>query len=190
MAQDFYEITTPPATDPITFALAAAWGRDIESADTTLVESLITAVTELFQSMTNRILVTTLITGKFDNFCYSSYEVYPFIEIRRSPLISISEVRVNSVASTDYELKETSGFARLLFNPVPVLDVEAYPIEVDFSVGYGNAAAVPDDIKTALEQWVLFFYENRGDSSPDKKQTIPFVSKHILKKYRILNTYG
>jgi len=178
------------SVNPLAFPAVQDWGRDIDSADEELVNSLIAAVTELFQSMTNRIFITSEFTGKFANLCYSSYEPYPFIEIRRSPLVSISELRVNGVANTDYVIKESSGFARVLFTTTPILDVEAYPIEVDFVAGYGTQDQIPGDVKTALQQWVLFFYENRGDVSPDAKQTMPFVVRHILKKYRIVNTYG
>jgi len=267
MQNDFYEVTTPATEQPIDFPTASEWCRDIELADTALVTALIESDVEFLESMTNRVFVKRSITGKFAEFCLSPYENYPFVEIRRSPLVSISEVRLNGVAldSSDYLLKESSSFARLWYLGSENVDTDlAYPIEIDFVAGYGDGSAIsitsisrvgslvtvvtssahnfvsnifaliagaveteyngnhqitvvdgttftyvisstpstpatgtltvewviPELIKTMVEQMVLFHYENRGDISTDARQQIPFVAKQIIKKYRIVNTYG
>jgi uncharacterized phiE125 gp8 family phage protein len=190
MPCDFYQVTTPPAADPILFAAASAWCRDIDIADTTIVDQLISAATLLVESQTNRVLESRTITGKFDCFKTSKFECKQFVELRRAPLVSVETVTVNGdvLPSADYILKESSAFARILFQNSFVLDTDlAFAIEVSFVAGY---AAVPADIITAIEQLVLFWYENRGDVSTDKKQLIPLVTKQIIKQNRILNTFG
>lgn len=192
MSQDFYKIIVP-AAELLDFDTASKWCRDINVADTDLVNILISSATELIEGIMNRNFVTRTTIGKFDCLSSSKYEPKPFIEVRRAPLIAISEIRVNGsvVSSSEYALKESDGFSRILFLTEPDLDADLpYPIEVDFTAGYGAAADVPDDIVTAVEQMVLFWYENRGDVSTDKKQKMPFVTRAIINKYRIVNTFG
>lgn len=189
---DFYIVTDPPAETPVTFSESSEWCRDIEDADEDLATALIAAATNILEKMTNRVFIKRSITGKFAGLCLSLYEIKPFVEIRRSPLIQIDTVRINGdiVAATEYELKESSSFSRLLFPNGPTLDTDSpFPIEVAFQAGYGDAIELPGDIKTMVQQTVLFWYENRGDISPDEKQPLPFVVKQILKSYRIVNTF-
>ena len=191
--QDLYSVTTPASEQPIVFNTASNWCRDIAVADTTLVTSLIAACTDIFESQSNRVFVQRSITGKFDCFQSTRLEYKPFVEIRRSPLVSVFEVRVNGDALdlSEYVVKDSQGFSRILFLGSHTLDEDlAYAIEVDFVVGYGAAADVPEDVKTAIQQWILLLYENRGDISTDVKQKMPFVTYHILKKYRIVNSFG
>jgi len=168
------------------------------ATDTALVTALIVAATIRLEKMTNRLFVERTITGKFDSVCSSIYEPLPYIEIKRSPLISVSSVTANGVAlveGTDYYIKNKSSFSRILIESSIDTNFNAslnmpYPIEVSFVAGYGAAANVPEDIKTAIQQLVLFWYENRGDVSTDAEQEMPFETKMIMKGYRIVNAYG
>ena len=190
MNPDFYEIKTAPAGDPVSFAEASAWARDINVADTALVTSLISAATLQLESMTNRVFVSREITGSFSWFEVSNYEKLPYIEVRRSPLIDINFVYINGevVPSDDYIIKKNSGFSRILFKESYTLDDDvAYPIVIIFTAGY---ASVPDNIKACIKQIVLFWYENRGDISTYEKMKLPFVAMPIIRQYRIVNTFG
>ena len=194
---DFYEIKTASATEPITLPEAKAFGRDIDSTDDDIVTGLIEAARFQLESMTNRVFVTRTFTGKFTGFCESAFEDLLYVELRRSPLISVVSVKINGdlqTVTTDYLVKEKSGFSRVLFQTPATsitLDVDdPYPIEIEFTAGYGAAADVPENILTSVKQLVLFWYENRGDVSTDKKQLIPFVVRQIMKQYRIVNSYG
>ena len=92
---------------------------------------------------------------------------------------------------TDFLTKDTSSYARLLFTEaLAIADEVAYPIEVEFIAGYGAVVDVPEAIKTAIKQYVLFLYENRGDVAPDSKRGLPIEVETILRKYRIVNTFG
>lgn len=190
--QDFYSAAQPAET-VISFSESAEWCRDINAADTSLATALIKTCTNLFESQTNRIFVQRAITGKFSYLNMNAYELKKFIEIRRAPLISITQVRINGsvLSSSEYALKQTNDFSKILFLNTVSLDYDLpYPIEVDFLAGYGAASAVPEAVKTAIKQWVLFLYENRGDISTDAKQKMPLVTYHIMKSYRILGTFG
>lgn len=189
---DFYELTTPASVQPVLFADASEWARDIDTTDQTLVESLIEAATDLVESQTNRVFESRTFTGKFDCLNSSKFEPFSFIELRRSPLISVTSVSINGttlVEDTDYIVKEKSSFSRILFIvTTDTLDTDLpYPIEVVFIAGYST---VPEDVITAIKQIVLYWYENRGDVSTDGQLKIPLVSSAIIRKNRIVNTYG
>jgi len=267
MIDDFYEVTTDPLGYPVLFSDAAEWGRDIPEEDQSSVEALIGLSTKIAERITNRNFVDRSITGKFSSLWSSKFERHSFVQIRRAPLKSVDEVRVNgsAILSTEYIVKNTGSFPLVLFKNGLDLDSDyAYPIEIDFKVGYGCGTALsissltlvgttvtavtetphyfsdgdkptiagaeeteyngqfpvtvvddntftyeitgspttpatgtitssisqPDWVKIAIQQLVLFWYENRGDVMADGKQSLPNVAKAILKQHRILNTFG
>jgi uncharacterized phiE125 gp8 family phage protein len=190
---DFYELKTPPSGFPVDFTKTSQWCRDIDTTDTDLVNELIEASTDSIEKATNRVFIERTYTGKFSNTCISQFELYPYIEIRRSPLNSITNIKVNGdiLDTEDYLLKESQGFSRILFLNSLDLDFElTYPIEVEFIAGYGDESTVPGNIKVAIQQYVLFLYENRGDVIPTGKNQFPLVTHKIVKKNRIVNSYG
>ena len=87
------------------------------------------------------------------------------------------------------------GFSRVLFengifDASPDLNVP-YPLKITFTAGYGAAADVPSDIKTALKAHIAFMYENRGDAIAEGDLSMPLETKAIYKgKYQIINTFG
>lgn len=184
----YYEVTTPAASEPIGFNDAELWCRGISSADTELVNSLITTATEEIEAATNQVLISRNISGFFTRLCESDYEEYSYVELKRSPLDAVSSVLVNGeiLDSSNYVVKKQYGYSRILFfEDLELEDNLAYPIEVQFSAGFGDAAAIPQQLKVAIQQHVLYLYENRGDISPDSKQTFPFVTKSIIRKNRL-----
>ncbi len=194
MITDFYNVSIPPVGEPITFDEASDWCRDIDVADTALVESLIAAAVEYCENYVNRIFVERTIVGNFTVYSASKFEPYAYIELRRSPLISVDEIRINGdiIDPADYIVGESLSFSRVLFPSILSLDYTdtKYPIQATFQAGYGAKDSQPGWVETAIKQLVLFWYENRGDVAPDKKQLMPFVLKAILNQRRILNTYG
>jgi uncharacterized phiE125 gp8 family phage protein len=163
--------------------------------DDALLQGLILAVTDLGQKYTNRIFVETAFQGSFDCLQMTKYENSPFLDIKRAPLGTITAFEIytngNWTAFTDYLVKPTNSFSRILFpNGVIVSDYTVpYIIRISFPAGYGALAVVPEGIKTALKQHVAFFYENRGDTAPDGGKGIPAEVKALYSKYRILATY-
>lgn len=195
MIDDLYTVSTPAAEEPITLAETKEWLRVSTTDDDALITALITAVRQLGEKYCNRIFVTTAIEAYFSDLNYSNQEAYGFVQVRRSPLISITTVSVYSsgsyTATTDYQLKNSSGFPRLIFeNGInPDLD-QIFPLKVEASFGYGAASVVPEEIKTALKMHVAFLYENRGDVVAQGNLHMPLETKGIYSRhYRILNTF-
>lgn len=193
---DYYEITVPAASSLLTVAETKDFLRVDNTADDVLIEVLILAATNQGEKYTNRRFIARTVTGFFSGFDLSQFEQYPFITLRRAPLSAINTVKVmlngslTDIAATDYQLKKSSGFARILFlASIPADDVP-YPVEVGFDIGYGTPGNVPADIKIAVKQYISFLYENRGDVQPEGGKGMPVEVKAIYSKYRILNTYG
>ena len=110
MSNDFYEIKTAPSSDPIVFSESSDWCRDLDSSEQDLLESLISSATDLVESMTNRVFVQRTFTGYFSYFSTSKYEHLPFVQIKQSPLLEISSVKINDevIDPEDYILKRKS----------------------------------------------------------------------------------
>lgn len=198
MIDDFYTVTTPPSDTPISLTEAKAHCKIEVSDDDSLITSLIGAVTSMGELYTNRCFVQRTIECDFSGFDYSRLEAYPFVAIRRSPLITISSLQVivdgSLEAFTDYAVKKMPSFSRLIFkNGTSGVSVDAdvpLPWKVTFTAGYGASSSVPYDIKQALLAHVAFLYENRGDAVSDGKLRMPLETKAVYDgKYRIIHTF-
>lgn len=198
MIVDYYNVTTAPTTAPITLAEAKAFCRVDVSTDDTLITALIDAVVEIGEKFTNRCFVTRTIEGFYSGLDSSRLETTYFLNVRRAPLITISDLEYYSDAAytsfTDYTLRQSNGFSRILFTngaSDAVIDTDAiYPWKLTFTAGYGAASDVPQAIKQALLAHVNFLYENRGDVVADGKIGMPLETKAIYSgKYRIIDTF-
>jgi uncharacterized phiE125 gp8 family phage protein len=200
MADDLYTVTVAATDDPISLEETKEFLR-IDAAitvDDNFIQGLIKAAVIDGEKFTNRCFVTRTFLGELSQLDRSECEAYPYIQIRRAPLVSIASIKAvfdgtpTTVSTDDYEIKNTSAFPRVLFVETGNISVDkvAYPLQVTFNAGYGAAKDVPDDIKTALKMHILFLYENRGDVDTESKLTMPRASRALYQNYRILNTYG
>lgn len=197
MIDDNYIVTVDPAEEPVTLVETKNWLRVTTSADDTLITSLIVSARRFGEKFCNRIFVNTTFECYFSGLDSSNCEPLPFIQIRRAPLSSITSLETydggSYGATTDYLVKDVNGFSRLIFENGATFDDSGivYPLKLTAVFGYGAAADVPDDIKTAIFSHVAFWYENRGDAVATGNLSMPLETKSIYTgKYRILNTYG
>lgn len=195
MGNDYYEITSPPSEEPVTLAEAKSWCKVETTEDDTLITALVKAARLTGEKYCNRTFVTTTFKGFYSALELTNCEKYPFVALRRAPLDTVTSVQLmvddslEDVDSDDYFLKEKSSFSRILFSGSLNGDDVAYPLEIVFTAGYGAASAVPEDIKTAIKQHILYLYENRGDVSPDGELPMPIEVRAMYSKYRILDTF-
>lgn len=201
MGDDLYTVTDAATEDPISLKDTKGFLR-IDAAiteDDALIQALIKAVVIDGEKFTNRCFITRTFLGEFQQLERSRFEEWSYIQVRRAPMVSVDSVKVvfddslTTVDADDWQLKKSSAFSRILFVDSLSLSIDdvPFPIQVILDAGYGAAKDVPDDIKTALFQHVLYLYENRGDVIPEGKVPMPLVTKTIYQgNYRILNTYG
>lgn len=196
MIDDYYVITAEPLELPISLVETKLWLRVDTTTDDILINSLMAAARQFGEKFCNRIFVNTSFDCFFSGLDVSPREPYPFLQIRRAPLVSVTSVEYYSegvyVPTTDYVLRSSNGFSRLIFQNGLIFDTDtSHPIKVSIVAGYGTAANVPEMIKTALKSHVAFFYENRGDVAAEGKLSMPLETRAIYTgKYRILNTFG
>lgn len=195
MIDDYYTVTAASSEEPITLDEAKDWCRVSTTDDDVLITSLITTARMFGENYCNRIFVDTTYDCFFSDLDTSNMETYSFIQLRRAPLSSITDVSVYSGGSytttTDYNLRQTNGYSRLIFaNGISPDLYQIYPLRVQAVFGYGGAADVPEEIKTAVKQHVAYLYENRGDVVSEGTLPMPLETKLIYSRhYRILNTF-
>lgn len=195
---DFYAVTVEPSEPVITLAECKVFLRVDEdlTSDDGLITALIDSATEYAERYTNRYFVERTVVGKFDCLELSRFEMYPFIQIRRSPFSSLTSLTLTTEsgdeAITEYTIKEKQGFSRILFTgTLPTPDINtAYPVTATFKAGYGGRDDVPEQLRTAIKAHVMFMWRNRGDVIADGDLDAPLEAITIYKKYRILNTYA
>jgi len=195
MGNDYYNIIVPADEEPITLAETKAWCKVTHTAEDGVFEALIKAATAKAEKFTNRVFIERTFTGFFAGLECSKYEKGLFLALRRGPLLSVATIEVTvdesqeTVSTDDYDVKLTSGYSRIIFNEFDESpDVIPYPLQVDFTAGYGAAADVPGPIKTAIKEAACYWYSNRGDCAVGEE--LPGIAKGILSEYRIVNTWG
>lgn len=203
---DYYTVPIPPTTYPVTLAEAKLFLKVTHTAEDDLISSLIEAATNVLEAYTGRWFISRDALGQFDSIKYTNRELYPFVEIKRSPLSILSTVQIRSGGAyitldddDDYQLKPQYGYDRILFYNNLNVDYEYnYPLRIEFTAGYGVAANVPETIKIAIKQYVNFLYLNRGDCSPVcskgfvnfQGHIIPFEIATLVAKYKIRRVFA
>lgn len=195
MSNDYYEIIVPPSEQPVTLADVKAWCKVTHTADDAIFTALIAAAAQKAELFTNRVFIERTFTGFFAGLECSIDERGLYLALRRGPLLSVATIEVTvddaqvTISADDYNVKQSSGFSRVVFNEFDEsLDDIPYPLQVDFTAGYGGAVDVPEPIKTVIREIVCYWYSNRGDCAAGNE--LPGIAKGILGEYRIVNTYG
>lgn len=173
--------TAAPAEEPVTLAEAKLWLRVETSADDSSISSLVTAARGMIERLSGRQLVTAQWILRLDTFPYPNgwwLLEYPglfpdasCVRIPRAPLQSVEGVTYYDLGGTlqtldpatyDVDAAHDPGRVSLAMNKVwPVTRLKPGAVKIAFTAGYGNAAAVPEEYKTAIKLTVGAWYENR-----------------------------
>ena len=190
--------TVSPSGYPVTLAEVKLFLKVTNTAEDALITALITACTERLEQYTGQYFISRTVQGDFSNMFISGTESYPWIKLRRVPVIAITSVQV-SVGDTfvdeSYQLKTpTHGFARILFNDfTDTLDDVPYPLQIVFTAGYGNADDVPENIKLAIKMCINSLFRNRGDcggTCESNGSALPSVIRSLVAPYKIIEVYA
>jgi uncharacterized phiE125 gp8 family phage protein len=162
------QLTSPPAQEPVSLAEAKAWLR-VESGNDEdgLITSLIAAARVRCEWHTGRAFVTQGWTLWLDDIGDGA------IALPLPPLIAVGAVTQYGADDSEAVL-DASGYqvdapgGRLVF-AAPHAGLRAVNgVAIAFTAGYGDAAAVPAPIKTAILQSIAWLYDHRGgDGLPD-----------------------
>jgi hypothetical protein len=185
-------LITAPAQEPVTLERAKAYLRVDHNADDDLIQGLITAARQLTEKHANRCWVEqqwrmTLLDWP-DGGGGSWVESYlaratgleaagiaGAIPLPFEPVLSLDALKYYAssgtlttlVADTNYQVWLDHSPPLVMPAPLsvwPTVQVGKVPaVIVEFTAGYGDASAVPEQAKSAILLCLGYWYENRGD---------------------------
>ena len=193
----FLRQTVAPASEPISLAEAKAHLRVDITDDDSYITALIVAARMFAEDNTGRSLITQswqLVMDAFDIWNFNDTAIY----LDRNPVIAVQTIKyldmagvLQTMPSTDYTVEVNSEPARItpVFGKVwPIALPQIGAVKVDFTAGYGNAAAVPQAIKTWMLLRIGTLYDPARSEvaimSHGKIEPLPFVD-HLLDGYSV-----
>jgi uncharacterized phiE125 gp8 family phage protein len=183
-------IVTPPAEEPVSLTEAKAQCSIAASivAHNQLLERLIKTARQWCESRINRQFCTATWDLTLDAFPRSATgSAIDPIQLPRAPLASVVHLKyidvngtLQTLATSDYQVltAREPGEIRPAYGlcwPVPRFQAEA--VQIRFTCGYGEAAAVPEPAREAMLLLVNHWFENRspvlvGTISKDLELTV------------------
>lgn len=205
-----YQVITPATETAISLADLKLWAKVTVIADNPILQRIIEGVTLEAERYTKREI--TKKTFRTFRDIFGDLEETPVdyrgaryftdlpITIRRSPLLSITEITYKVDGSPvamdldDIDIDHRADYSQL----VPAYgkqwaEIEPRPqaITIEFEAGYASTDVIPSDLKNALLAHATAVYQNRGDCSPDSGgcdcKFAPAEAMAVYKQYRILD---
>lgn len=162
----------------ITLQEAKDYMRVDYDTDDTLIQSIITASYDMFESYTGRVLAPATVT-----LYYGSYG--STIHLPIAPIVTIDSVEYRQ---NNGDWVDVTGDWELFGSTIQVI----YPnyvadgtrLKVELTGGYGT---IPEAIKIGLLKWITSNYEDRQDNiSGTIVAKMPNESKMLWKPYKIM----
>jgi uncharacterized phiE125 gp8 family phage protein len=168
MNRTAYKVTTAPASEPISTADAKTYLNVTTSLHDTLIDNIVKTARLLYERYTDSAVISQTIT-----------EVWEWtpgcgeFELSVSPVSSVTSLSYID-DDGDYQVWASSNYTTDAISPLYRIvkkSTAGWPTVGDFPsqwkaiyvAGYANAAAVPEDIISAILLMVGFLYENRED---------------------------
>lgn len=185
-------LTSAPATTPVSLAEAKAHLRVLHANDDATITALIDAATAHLDGR-HGILSRALVTQSWE-FRLSGFPWCSTIELPLAPLQSVASVKYIDAAGAEQTLAVDQyvvdsatykGQVRLGYGlSWPATRSEEHAVRVIFTAGFGAAAAVPKPIKQAILLIVGHLYVNRETVSELSLKEVPMAAKYLLAPYR------
>jgi len=164
------------ALNVVSLAQAKLWLKidpDYDDDDT-IIESLIKSAVNQIEKFTLQILYYRVITARTS--VHGEYKIYEY------PLISVESVIDADTDSVVFEETVTDWYTN-------VISSQTNRQTVTFIAGYGwtydGGTEVPDDIITAIKEYVTYLYENRDNA----KLAMPAIVQLLLAPYRRITLF-
>ncbi|MER2537642.1 MAG: head-tail connector protein [Azonexus sp.] len=203
----FLKQTAPPAAEPLSLAEAKAHLRVDASDDDALITALIGAARQYAETECQRVFVTQSWQLLLDSFPGPSLMGVPAgvpfslpkhaILVDRSPVQTIDSIQYMDMAGAwqtmpvgDYAVDLNCCPARITpaFGKIwPITMPQIAAVKVNFTAGYGTAAAVPQGIKAWMLIRIGTLYENRTETAninSGKLEPLPYIDR-LLDGYRV-----
>jgi uncharacterized phiE125 gp8 family phage protein len=182
-----------PAVEPVTVAEAKAHLRIEHDDDDDTIAALVAGARVHVETQTRRALIT-----QSWRFVRDRWPADGRIELLPVPLRALSAARfyksdgsTQSIDTAAFAVDKVSAPAVLSFAPgaMPQPGRVVAGIELDVSVGYGDAAsAVPEPLRQAIRVLVAHWYENRGLIAVGATGALlPDSAAKLIAPYRVLS---
>ena len=185
------KLFAPRTAQPIDLAAAKLHLRVDNSAEDALIDALIVAATDDAEHLMGRALLPQKWQLTLDSFASDE------ITLQRPTVTAVDSVKylqasdgvLTTLANTEYTLAAASDFTARLVPAFgkswPATRAMPEAVQVVFSCGYADAAAVPEPIKAWIKLRVGALYANReGWTAGKKLEQNPHVD-YLLDRYRV-----
>ena len=199
-------LTSAPAEEPVTLAELKAWLKLDDDAQDDLLTSLLATARAVLEDITGRACVASQWTAYYDAWpragTYVGACAAREIALPKCPLLPGDELGVESVTYLDEDGTEQTldaadytveagvspnryGRLRLVAGAaIPSLGDFPGALRVTFHAGYGAAADVPAEIKSAIKQLAGHFHTNpvpvnTGNIVTEVPYTLKFLIEHL-----------
>jgi uncharacterized phiE125 gp8 family phage protein len=179
-----------PAAEPLTLAEAKNFLRVEHDADDDLIAALIAAARIHIEAETRRALMTQTWRLVFDHWPRSGR-----IDVRPAPLRNFVAARVYDFAGVAHTVDPQAfivdtASSTIAFAPWSLTQPgrALAGIEIDVSVGFGDADDVPEPLQQAVRLLVAHWYENRRISAGGgEAATLPATLAALIAPYRMVS---
>ena len=208
------QIVTAPVIEPISINEVQSYLRIPEDEDLDIIRSLIIVARQMCEEYTGRAILTQTVdmfldganetdeplregmtTGPYLNF-YKNYLVLP-----KSPIQSITSVSTFADDDTETTFASSKYFADIVREPARIVlrTGETWPtalrvanaIKVRYTAGYATIEDIPKPMLLAMQQYIAFLYDQRGDMKDyQQASTMPPIIKRLLAPYVIHDALG
>lgn len=186
------KVVTPPAEEPVSLSEARDHLRITHTAEDTLIDTLIVVAREVAEVQTGRALVTTDLRLSLGGFPAGGEP----IQVPRPRLQSVTLIRyvdpdgAEQVFDPSAYLVDTEEEPGQIFPAPgrgwPATRAQPGAVRVDYTAGYGAAAAVPRSIKQACLLLVGHLYSNPAALSADPAAIpLPMGVEMLLTQNRV-----
>lgn len=176
-------VTTPPASEPVTLQELKDHLRSNDSSEDAQLTAYITAARGMFEFKTGLSLMPTVFRQYVPTLTDTVY-------LMRGNVTAVGGVYYYNASDT---LTTAAGYLTDLISTPAAVWFTTYPTTsttranvayVDFTAGYANAGAVPDDIKLAIKLLAAHWWENREAFTDRNLTSLPFGFNAIASKYK------
>ncbi len=156
------------ALHPVTTLEAKNYARIDGTTDDDIVDMLIEAGQEAFESFTGKLIYERTVTVEYEIEYYENKLYLPWL-----PIASITSVTDSDSESVDWELKGD------------YIEIDSHKnVTVVYEAGLVSENPAPNELRLGLLKWVLSNYEDRQDTAGMSIQEMPNSSKHHWLKYK------
>lgn len=186
-----YTLVNAPATEPVSSTEAKAFLRVTGTDEDTLITTLISTARQIVEKATGRALITQTWRLTMDAFPDSDR-----ISLERWPVATVASLKyypadgsaqVTWTASGNYLVNADSGILSLVNGvswPSTIRRPDA--VQIEFTAGAANAAAVAEELKHSVLLVISHLYENRAAvSMAGAPNEIPYSLRHLLESQRV-----